>query len=83
MPAGSMDLNSGLCLSLDIHSELYGTDEYNTYFKNLLTEVLTGYGEVSEVWFDGACGEGPNGKKQIYDWAGYYELVRKLQLRPL
>ena len=63
----------------DIHSEYYGTDEYNTYFKNLLTEVLTQYGEINEVWFDGACGEGPNGKKQVYDWTGYYQLVRKLQ----
>ena len=63
----------------DIHSGVYGSDEYNTYFKNLLTEVLTGYGEVSEVWFDGACGEGPNGKKQVYDWEGYYKLIRKLQ----
>jgi len=63
----------------DINSKVYGSDEYNTYFKNLLSEVLTNYGEVSEVWFDGACGEGPNGKKQVYDWAGYYELIRKLQ----
>lgn len=63
----------------DIHSEVYGSDEYNTYFKNLLTEVLGNYGEVSEVWFDGACGEGPNGKKQVYDWIAYYDLVRKLQ----
>ncbi len=63
----------------DIHSELYGTDQYNTYFENLLREVLTLYGEISEVWFDGACGEGPNGKKQVYDWMGYYKLVRELQ----
>ena len=60
----------------DIHSSLYGTDEYNNYFKNLLSEVLTGYGEIDEVWFDGACGEGPNGKKQVYDWIGYYQLIR-------
>ena len=63
----------------DIHSALYGSGEYNTYFMNLLTEVLTGYGRIDEVWFDGACGEGPNGKKQVYDWVKYYELVRKLQ----
>ncbi|MCX6286397.1 MAG: alpha-L-fucosidase [Bacteroidetes bacterium] len=63
----------------DIHSQYYGTEEYNTYFKNLLTEILTQYGEVDEVWFDGACGEGPNGKKQEYDWIGYYGLVRRLQ----
>lgn len=63
----------------DIHSKVYGSEEYNTYFKNLLTEVLTQYGKIDEVWFDGACGEGPNGKKQVYDWIGYYELIRKLQ----
>jgi alpha-L-fucosidase len=70
----------GLYLSpWDIHSELYGTPEYNVYFMNLLTEVLSNYGKVDEVWFDGACGEGPNGKKQVYDWDAFYRLVRKLQ----
>jgi alpha-L-fucosidase len=46
---------------------------------NQLTELLTQYGKIAEVWFDGACGEGPNGKKQVYDWASYYALIRKLQ----
>ncbi|MBN2292238.1 MAG: alpha-L-fucosidase, partial [Pirellulales bacterium] len=50
----------------DRHEKTYGTDAYNDYFKNQLTELLTGYGKVDEVWFDGACGEGPNGKKQVY-----------------
>lgn len=63
----------------DISSPIYGTDEYNTCFKNQLRELLTHYGDVSEVWFDGACGEGPNGKKQVYDWPGYYSVVRELQ----
>ncbi|MBU0475320.1 MAG: alpha-L-fucosidase [Bacteroidetes bacterium] len=63
----------------DMHEKLYGTDEYNTHFKNQLTELLTNYGEIAEVWFDGANGEGANGKKQIYDWNGYYELIRNLQ----
>ena len=30
--------------------------------------LLTNYGDLFCVWFDGACGEGPNGKKQYYDW---------------
>ena len=63
----------------DRNSKLYGTDEYNDYFCNQLTELLTEYGELFTVWFDGACGEGPNGKKQVYDWERYYALIRKLQ----
>ena len=57
----------------------YGRPEYITYFRNQLTEVLTNYGPIFEVWFDGANGEGPNGKKQVYDWHAYYDLIRKLQ----
>ncbi len=63
----------------DRNSQLYGSDEYNDYFCNQLTELLTNYGEIFIVWFDGACGEGPNGKRQIYDWDRYYALIRKLQ----
>jgi alpha-L-fucosidase len=64
----------------DKHEPSYGdTPKYNQYFLNQLRELLTGYGPVSEVWFDGACGEGSNGKKQVYDWKSYYALIRKLQ----
>jgi alpha-L-fucosidase len=72
-------LKLGIYLSpWDIHSPVYGTEEYNTFFKNQLRELLTNYGEVHEVWFDGACGEGPNGKKQVYDWEDYYAVIREL-----
>ncbi|MCR4727669.1 MAG: alpha-L-fucosidase [Lachnospiraceae bacterium] len=64
----------------DRNSKLYGTGKaYDDYFVSQLTELLTGYGEIFSVWFDGACGEGENGKKQYYDWERYYETVRKYQ----
>ena len=40
---------------------------------------MTQYGPIAEVWFDGACGEGPNGKKQVYDFERYYQTIRRLQ----
>lgn len=61
----------------DMHDERYGTDAYNDYFCNQLTELLTNYGEIFEVWFDGA--KGSNAKKFEYDWQRYYDLIRKLQ----
>ena len=44
-----------------------------------MEELLSNYGEITSVWFDGACGEGPDGKKQFYDWNRYYEVIRRLQ----
>ena len=62
------------------HESFYGdSPRYNEFFRNQLRELLTRYGKITEVWFDGACGEGPNGKKQIYDWSSYYKVVRELQ----
>lgn len=63
----------------DRNSALYGTDAYNDYFCNQLTELLTEYGEIFYVWFDNACGEGADGKKQEYDFPRYIELIRKYQ----
>jgi alpha-L-fucosidase len=75
------NLKFGVYLSpWDRHEPSYGNSpEYNKFFLNQLTELLTNYGKVDEVWFDGACGEGPNGKKQVYDWLAFYSLIRKLQ----
>jgi alpha-L-fucosidase len=64
----------------DRNSPLYGDSVgYNNYFENQLTELLTNYGRVDEVWFDGANGEGPGGKKQVYDFPSWYALIRKMQ----
>lgn len=64
----------------DRHEPLYGQGKaYDDYFVAQLTEFLTQYGDVFSVWFDGACGEGPNGKKQYYDWDRYYATIRELQ----
>ncbi|MFH6936323.1 alpha-L-fucosidase [Flavobacterium sp. FlaQc-30] len=63
----------------DRNNASYGTAEYNDFFIEQLTELLTQYGKVDEVWFDGANGEGPNGKKQVYDFERWYAHIRKLQ----
>lgn len=73
-------LKFGVYLSpWDQNHPAYGTPEYNQVFANTLTEVLTSYGEVFEQWFDGANGEGPNGKKQVYDWDLFHDVVYKHQ----
>ena len=86
-PAGRPDvykrqgLRFGVYLSpWDRNNSLYGQGKaYDDSFCAQLEELLTGYGDIFAVWFDGACGEGPNGKKQYYDWERYYALIRKLQ----
>jgi alpha-L-fucosidase len=68
----------------DRHEPTYGNSPaYNEHFRSQLRELLTNYGEVTEVWFDGACAEGPNGKRQEYDWLSYYRVVRELQPKAL
>ena len=74
-------LRPGLYLSpWDRNNPAYGdSPRYNDLYCDQLTELLTRYGPLSEVWFDGANGEGPNGKKQVYDWPRVWALVRRLQ----
>lgn len=64
----------------DRNAESYGdSPRYNALFVEQLKELLTNYGEVHEVWFDGANGEGPNGKRQEYDWKRFYHVIDSLQ----
>ena len=63
----------------DQNHPAYGTPEYNQVFSNTLNEVLSSYGEIFEQWFDGANGEGPNGKKQVYEWELFNKTVFRNQ----
>jgi len=84
------DLKLGIYLSpWDRNHPDYGKPEYITYFRNQLTELLTNYGDIYEVWFDGANGGdgyygGANEVRKIdnttyYDWENTRALVRELQ----
>ena len=74
-------LRAGLYLSpWDRNAPVYGdSPRYNDFYCDQLTELLTRYGPIHEVWFDGAYGEGPNGRRQEYDWPRTWGLVRRLQ----
>lgn len=84
------DLKLGIYLSpWDRNYADYGKPEYITYFRNQLKELLTNYGDIFEVWYDGANGGsgyygGANETRKIdrttyYDWKNTYKLVRELQ----
>ncbi|MEU1181181.1 alpha-L-fucosidase [Streptomyces sp. NPDC005820] len=74
-------LRFGIYLSpWDRTEATYGSGTaYDDFYVAQLTELLTRYGPLFSVWLDGANGEGPNGKRQVYDWDRYYAVVRELQ----
>jgi alpha-L-fucosidase len=83
-------LKVGLYLSpWDRNHPDYGKPEYITYYRNQLRELLTNYGEINEIWFDGANGGdgyygGANEVRKIdratyYDWPTTFALVKELQ----
>jgi alpha-L-fucosidase len=73
-------LKLGIYLSpWDRFHPAYGTDDYNQVYVNMQKELLTQYGPIFEFWYDGANGEGPNGKKQVYDWKLFHSMVNKYQ----
>lgn len=64
----------------DRNAPCYGdSPAYNDMYVAQLTELLTNYGKIDEVWLDGANGEGPNGKQQVYDWMRYRDVITRLQ----
>jgi len=72
-------LKLGIYLSpWDRNHPKYGTDEYNTVFVNMMKEVVARYGPLFEFWWDGANGEGPNGKKQVYEWHKFEAAIRSI-----
>lgn len=79
--AAERGLKFGIYLSpWDRAEPSYGSGTaYDDFYVAQLTELLTGYGPLFAVWLDGACGEGPNGVRQVYDWDRYYARIRELQ----
>lgn len=68
------------CSPWDRNSPLFGEGKaYDDFYIEQLTELLTDYGDIYQLWFDAANGEGPNGDKQTYDWPRIFALVRRLQ----
>ena len=74
-------LRVGLYLSpWDRNAPVYGdSPRYNDFYADQLTELLTRYGPIAQVWFDGAVEVGPDGRRQQYDWPRIWGLVRRLQ----
>ncbi|MEE1065062.1 MAG: alpha-L-fucosidase [Acutalibacteraceae bacterium] len=65
----------GIYLSpYDMHEPSFGTEAYNDFFVNQLTELCTEYGDIFCVWF-----ERDESGKQPYDWERYYKTIRELQ----
>jgi len=82
-------LKFGVYLSpWDRNNKSYGTPQYVTYYRSQLRELLTNYGDIFEVWFDGANGGdgyygGARDKRHIdnhvyYDWKNTWQIVREL-----
>ena len=66
----------------DLNAPMFGeSPKYNAFYKSQMRELLTNYGPVFHVWFDGAGTKtpGPTGGIQTYDWDGFHGLVRQLQ----
>lgn len=68
-------IKAGIYLSpWDRHEKTWGKAEYNDFYTNQLTELLTNYGKIWEVWWDGS-----QSKNVKYDWKRYADTIRSLQ----
>ncbi len=68
-------IKAGIYLSpWDRHEKTWGTDAYNDFYVNQLTELMTNYGKIWECWWDGAGSE-----EAVYDWDRWAATVRKYQ----
>ncbi len=61
----------------DRNHPAYGTPEYNDVYINMMKEIFENYGPLFEMWWDGANGEGPNGRRQVYDFPRFEKAVRE------
>jgi alpha-L-fucosidase len=74
------DIEMGVYISpWDRNHPEYGTAAYNDIYIQTMKELLTGYGNLTELWWDGANGEGPNGKKQVYDFTRFKDSAMSYQ----
>jgi len=72
-------LKMGVYLSpWDRNHPKYGTPEYNQVYIDMMKEIVARYGPFFEFWWDGANGEGPNGKKQVYTFGKFEQTVRTI-----
>ncbi len=62
----------------DRNHPAYGTPEYNDVYLNTMKEIFQSYGPIWELWWDGANGEGPNGKRQQYDFRRFENTIRQI-----
>ncbi|KAF3780919.1 Alpha-L-fucosidase 1 [Nymphaea thermarum] len=81
LAAAAREAGIGLGLYLspwDRHEPVYGrTTEYNEFYLGQMTELLTGYGEIKEVWLDGAKGKGEKNMEYLFeDW---FSVIHQLQ----
>ncbi len=72
---------AGLMLGLyispwDRNSRFWGMDEYSEHYARQLTELVTGYGEIREIWWDGA-----GSSETEYNWQKWTDIIHENQPR--